>query len=124
MANEQIIKLKEGIYWTGKRIIYPLKKDMKNPTSLANLDWKNVLGIRNFSLFLMTALLIISLVGISYAYQHDTKACFDLIENPQLYCNNFNVKIIESNLPVGINLSKFNVSELVIEKDGENPDPL
>lgn len=82
-------KLKEGVYWTGKRVIYPLKKDMEKPISIANLDWKNLLGIRNFSMFLMVLLLVFSLLGVSYAYKYDMQQCFEVIENPQKYCSNF-----------------------------------
>jgi len=82
-------KLKKGVYWNGKEVRYPIKKDLDKPFHLGNIDWKNLLGLRNLSMFFITLLLVITLLVGSWAYQHDTEACFNLIEHPQLWCSNW-----------------------------------
>ncbi len=88
--NKTLIKLKEGVYWTGKEIIYPIKKDITKPYK-NNLDWKNLIGIRNMSMLLMVIIFFSMIFFGVMAYKHDTNACFNLIENPQLFCSNYNI---------------------------------
>ena len=84
-----LLKLKEGVYWTGKEIRYPLKKNIDEPFSFDNLDWKNLIGIRNTAMILMVLMILgVSLFG-AYSYKNDTAECFELLENPIVWCSNY-----------------------------------
>lgn len=80
-------RLKEGVYWNGKRIIYPIKKDMDKPLKGDNIDWKNMWGVRNSGVLVLSILLILLVLFGSWAYRHDTEECFKVIENPCDYCS-------------------------------------
>lgn len=88
---ENYQKLKDGVYWNGKEVKYPIKKDVLEPHSIKNLDWKNLLGLRNIGMLLMLFVYVFTVLAGAYAYYNDTKECFNLLENPIEYCMEYGI---------------------------------
>lgn len=78
----ELTKLKEGVYWNGNSVIYPIKKNQEEPFKKGNIDWKNfIMGNKG------TLIVMILVLMLAFAYSHDTQACRELMEQPCIICD-------------------------------------
>lgn len=68
------------------RVVYPVKKDLTQPWSLQNCNWKNLILGGSWWNFLTTMFILGLLLFIIYAYKHDTALCREVLQNPLQYC--------------------------------------
>lgn len=78
-------KLKEDLFVKKGRfgwyVVYPIKKDPDKPYTKDNINWKN-LFVGSWSSFLQMLFLFLAVGFLLFAYVHDTKECYELLENP------------------------------------------
>jgi len=79
---KELTKLKDGVYWNGNAVIYPIKKNPQEPFRKGNIDWMNfIIGNRGVLIFMLFILFL------AFAYSHDTKACRELMAHPCEVCD-------------------------------------
>lgn len=125
-----LYKLDENTYLSKRRkgwaLRYPIKKEFDKPFNGDNINYKNLFRFDGFSMFFVLMVLI-----LSYSYYHDTRECFNLIENPRMWCSNWELNITmgcsEEQQSLGLcynaTLSDYNFQSMLGEKDGEGDNP-
>jgi hypothetical protein len=69
--------------WNGKYIrVYPIKKNLNEPLTLKNINWKNFLiGDKTILFFFFIMIILL------FAYKHDIEGLKEVYENPCKYCD-------------------------------------
>jgi hypothetical protein len=79
MADNPIEKIRDGLYikksFGSYSVVYPIKKDLEQPWSLKNTNWKNFL-LGGSWLYALKILIVMGIViFFIWGYKHDTQAC-------------------------------------------------
>ena len=95
---ESVEEVKENVYVKKKEyvkpdgsisykhiVVYPIIKTVPGNLAWNNLHWKNLLTGGSWMNLVIIACLLIS----AWAYQHDTAECYELVNNPCDYVDEF-----------------------------------
>ena len=73
-------KIREGLYvkkgFDGYRVVFPIKNED------GSLNWFNILTGGNWMKVAKLILIVLLVLGMSWSYMRDTRACRDLMEDP------------------------------------------
>jgi len=95
---EGVEELKEGLFVIKKEyvksdgskgikhsIVHPIIKRVPGKFERGNINWKNFLTGGSW----MHILIILCLLACAFAYYHDTEKCFDMMEHPCKYLDEY-----------------------------------
>lgn len=79
---EGVEEIRHGLFVDAhNRVVRPVKKDIRQPFSWGNINWKNLVGWDWITFFIIASLLF-----SAWAFHNDTQTCYQLLEKPCTYC--------------------------------------
>lgn len=84
---ESVEEIRKGLFINKNtnRVVHPILKNVRQPFSLTNINWKNFLLGGNWWNLIMVVLILF----VVWSYHHDTADCRELIDNPCDYIKMF-----------------------------------
>ena len=99
-----IEKIREGLYvkksFDGYRVVYPYRNED------GSLNLFNILTGGNYWKLVKVGIILLLILGMSWAYARDTEACRDLISNPCKYYSNISLYCTQDYYKIQLDLSK------------------
>lgn len=80
---DDVTEVRPGLYVNSRnKVVHPILKDISQPFSFGNINWKNLCTGGSY----LNNLIILALLFTAWSYAHDTDECRNLMANHCAYC--------------------------------------